>query len=616
MKLKTIIAVILIGYAPAYGQMAHWVIPMDYDELRVEENGLIVTGKIGDKTHIYYDKGINKEANANDVVHPFREGRAVATQLGSDVITAVYMDNGKIQSYKNRSLQLAYDIPYFYDGFLLAKDNDLFCFVSKDGYVSGYRYVSAYPYRHGYAACQTYANIKNMKDPYYIYLDNEGNVVSLTIKGKQVDKEDIAFVSSINDELQGFVVVKGDVYIFDAQNGELKPLYGNTVEKGKQRQAEVKDKYMFIQAVEDKTNVWCLAARTKNDDIYVFFDRLMTPTCIINGNDTTYFRKNVVKNKEPMSKLKIIRNVNNDSLGLTYEGKEFLPPQFKDIRILEGDKALVCKDTKWGIMGVIPNFNLRENIKINDGKEIGFRHKNFNTSIRLDLPKEISAKKTRILKVGKSGIHEIDQKSRAPHDTEDGNYLTCDCKLDIPEEITDSVTTPIEYPVMVEYDNFHSPVIPLTTKVWHVKYLGAIIDQDRASMVDGDYTFYIDVTVDKEFGEGDTKFDVWLEADTLYTDETKINETLYSGIIKDLPEGTTTFYIVFQEEGCPQTVVPIDVTYNKPSPKDDDTPPNKQVSIRKTKKTVSRKPKPKPKSKPKPTPSPKPIQPIQIEVGI
>lgn len=592
MKLVTIIITFFIGYVQTYAQTAKWVIPMVYEQLEVCEEEQRIIGKVDSTTYIFDTNGEIKAKDSNNLIHAYREGIAVATKPNTDQIVAIYKEDGK--SYPIANLSVTYDMPFFYDGFLLTKADDFFYFVNRGGMVSLNRYSMAYPYSHGYAACMAFNNSAKMKDPYYTYLDNEGNEVPLIIKGKIIDKQDITFVSSINDELQGFLVAKGDVYIFDAKNRELKPLYGKTVEKGKQRQAEVKEP--FISLVNDTT--YCLTAKTKVDDIYIFFDHLMTPTYIINGNDTTCFRRSVMEQKIIMSNLNIIGKDNGEYKGLNYIGEEFLPPQFSDIIILEGDKAMVRKNDKWGVMGVNPDFDLI--IQLNEGKEIGFRHRDFKTTIRVDLPQDISAKRTMLKEAENCGI-DIDKKTGIPTDTDGGNYLVYICKLDIPDGISADTITTIVYPIQVFYDNFCSPVIPVTANVWHLKYLNATVDQEKSIFDQGNYTFYIEVIADRIADEGDYRFELTLETDSLNYELEKLTEKYYKCKITELAEGTNNINVKIQEIGCPPTIIPFEVTYQKPTLKEN-TPPKQQVVIKK----IYVAPKPKPiKPAPKPA-APKP----------
>lgn len=160
--------------------------------------------------------------------------------------------------------------------------------------------------------------------------------------------------------------------------------------------------------------------------------------------------------------------------GIVSKGKVVLPPQFEDYAFAVGNYAAVCLDGKWGLL--VYDEHLPYKFLLNDGNDVGFRHKSRVVPVRLELPSVISADKCRFDLDPQRGCS-VDKLSLETKNTEYGNYVQYKCKLAIPDSLPDT-TIDVSYPVQITYDRLVYPADSVKIKAWHVKYIN--VDQDEA----------------------------------------------------------------------------------------------------------------------------------------
>lgn len=554
------VAAFLMWICQSNAQVAKWEIPMAYDSLKWMAEDHLVIGIEGENYYIWTDEG-KRLANSADDIHAFRESRAVATAKGTNRVTSFFDNEGKKYSIDN--YEVTYNQPYFSGGYLLvrtASSDSLFYYVDLNGDFLPPPFELAYPFMNGYAAGRGFLSPNKLKDPYYLLLGSDGKELTLVANGKEIDKGKLDFVSSVNDEGLAVVIYKDKVYLFDGQTRELNPLYRKSGEVNPKRQVTAEVKEGFYRVDSNKM----LKARYNNEkkekeEVRIFFDEMMRPTGITFTDTVLQFPKREMKQSNIASSLKKTA-AQEDFIGLTYRDAEFLPPQFKEVRIIDNDKAIVRRTKKYGLMGVDPNNKLT--FKINDNKDVGFRHKEFKTTVQLDIPSYVSPKVTDFDPVDGLGVT-LDKKSLDSLVTKFGNSLSYSCTLQMPDTLS-AYTSELEYQFQAFYDNFYSPILTVPVKAWHLKYLNVVVDESNATFEKGIYTFFFDVEADKSDGEGDYPFTVSLLTDSLQLTPEKITEKRYKCEIP-LAEGDNKFSIVLYEDGVPPSENPYVVTYNKPT---------------------------------------------------
>ena len=212
---------------------------------------------------------------------------------------------------------------------------------------------------------------------------------------------------------------------------------------------------------------------------------------------------------------------------------------------------------------------------MHDGKDIAFRHKDVRTTIKLELPSIISADKCRFDVNPKYGCT-IDKISLETKNTENGNYVQYKCILTIPDSLPD-VVTEIQYPVQITYDDLKYPIVPIKTHAWHYKYINVDLDDSETLLEQGNVSFTINISADKQQGENDYPFEVNIATDSLQTELIKISETRYKCKLYSLKEGINNVNINILENGCPPSIFPFEITYIKPVQKTRNKPAVKET---------------------------------------
>lgn len=558
-------------------QMTRWIMQPGYDKIYIASGAPLLISDSLDTSSIWSIKG-KKIAVTNDVIHPFKEGLSVTTKKNSEEITGFFNSQGKFTSLKNYSV--TYDEPFFRDGFLLVQSNNRYCFININGEEErfGY-YVKMYPFNNGFATCFTYEQVDKLKNPYYTYVTADNSPITFSYNNKVFDKKDVEFLSSVNDEGVGIAIIKHKVYLFDKNARKLEPVFANKTETNIKRQVSV-DGELNEYLMDMKDSIIIRGKGSKTEFVRFNFDKFLRPTKIYYADRTEEYKHKTVeaeKYSSPFSPFK-----SNEKYGLNYKDETVLPEQFDEIGFCLNDFAVVRIDDKWGMLTFDPNLKYR--LIMHNGKDIAFRHKDVATTIKLELPVIISADKCRFDVDEKHGCI-IDKISLETKNTENGNYVQYNCNLTIPDSLPD-VITEIQYPVQITYDGLKYPIVPIKTKAWHYKYINVDLDETETTLEQGNVSFTINISADKQPGENDYPFEVEIKTDSLQTELAKISETRYKCKLFALAEGINNVNINILENGCPPSVFPFEITYIKPVKKSRNKPEVKEeVKIEKKVKT-------------------------------
>lgn len=548
-------------------QMTRWIMQPGYDKIYIASGAPLLISDSLDTSSIWSIKG-KKIAVTNDVIHPFKEGLSVTTKKNSEEITGFFNSQGKFTSLKNYSV--TYDEPFFRDGFLLVQSNNRYCFININGEEErfGY-YVKMYPFNNGFATCFTYEQVDKLKNPYYTYVTADNSPITFSYNNKVFDKKDVEFLSSVNDEGVGIAIIKHKVYLFDKNARKLEPVFANKTETNIKRQVSV-DGELNEYLMDMKDSIIIRGKGSKTEFIRFNFDKFLRPTKIYYADRTEEYKHKTVKAEKYSSPFSPFKS--NEKYGLNYKDETVLPEQFDEIGFCLNDFAVVRIDDKWGMLTFDPNLKYR--LIMHNGKDIAFRHKDVATTIKLELPVIISADKCRFDVDEKHGCI-IDKISLETKNTENGNYVQYNCNLTIPDSLPD-VITEIQYPVQITYDGLKYPIVPIKTKAWHYKYINVDLDETETTLEQGNVSFTINISADKQPGENDYPFEVEIKTDSLQTELAKISETRYKCKLFALAEGINNVNINILENGCPPSVFPFEITYIKPVKKSRNKPEVKE----------------------------------------
>lgn len=618
-----------MGFAiMANAQIAKWLIEPEYDAIYMAPGtDAVITESAQTKT--LWDFNGKKLAVTENELREFREGRAIVAIPREPLIDCILKEDG--QSIPISNCSYAAKFPYYSCGKLLVYDSEIHCykFLNLNGEGGRGQYLEdSYPFFNGYARCQ----ILGEKDKRNVVLidENEEVVPFYKEKGnKEVKREDILFVSSVNDDDVAIVVIKENVYTFDGKTKELAPFYAPGMEATPKNHAKI-DKANLVDGkvmvtFSDK-GVWAFSAmcgdKKEKLGIVFEFDVLLRPISYSVDGVKTYYNSKTETAKEYSTSLRVGNELG--LVGLCWEnGEELLPPQFDEVLQCFGNKAFVKLTGKYGMLEIDNNSHF--GLTLNEGKDVVFIHKDLKTTVRVECPPFVPAEMVSLEFDPYSKIS-LDKYSCDRKNTTEGNKVEYSCTLSIPESLTDVVEI-VNYPARITYDRFKSSWIDISIGEYFYKKFDIRINDK--SINNGTLTLDFEIT-DNKPDEQAINLDVNVSAYTLVKDSVnadtlnlvtdriqKISETHYRYEVYGLHEGLNTVVVDVAEPDCPISSFSYDMEYHKPVAKTPTTEETQEKVEQKgsTKVVVkSRYPIVKPSPTPKPTPKPTPVNPTPIKV--
>lgn len=556
MKRLTCALILLLGIGYTNAQVAQWLIPPEYNNIVLPNNANIVIAEQGDTKFIWSMEGKCLE-KLTDHLYPYSDGYAVSVSPNKARITAFYDTEGKKKDVSKHNVMPGWNHALFHDGFLLVNDGEFFYYLDDKGVIDSTPYHYAYPFYNGYALCINYGNLSKLKNPLYQLLDTNLKPVSMIWQGKKFKQEEIEFISSINDAGIGIVEAKGKVFFFHAESGKLSPVMSSPTDQNIKNHARL-DGSLEEGLTSFGDTVQQLTARSgRHGSVTITFDSMYKPVTINYSGEVHTFdkKKNAVKEQEKM--LYSMADDNN-KIGLYWDGIEMLPPQFDEVPLCFGNKAIVAMNGKYGMLQI--NRNNRFRIRLNKDEPIGFRHHRFDTNIRIDMPPYISPATVSIELAEDTKCH-IDNIPYETKETNYGNYALYRCELFMPDSLTDEAID-ITYSTHIVYNQLRSPAIDTKCTAWHMKYFNVDIDDSNYSITNGTLSFIFNVTPDRQPGESIYPHEASIIADSLIAEITeRVSETRYKCKVYNLHEGINTFTIQILEKGCPPADFTFEVNY-------------------------------------------------------
>ena len=557
MKHITCLLFAMLSLGTANAQVAQWLVPPEYDDIEVLPESNVILAQQGFNHHIW-DMNSKCLAKVSDDLYPFSEGYAVSTRPETVYVTAVYDTTGKKTDINDPKVQLGWGYPFFHDGFLLISDGNYFYFMDTEGGVEPKPYYHAYPFSHGYAACFTFAQLHKMKDPINLLLDTDMEPVELGYGGKRFAANDINFISSVSDEGIGIVVYKEKLYYFDAATAELSPVLPLSGDTNIKNQAHVDDDDIAKILVQVDENTKMMKGKCGKDRFSINFDAItLKPLSMTMGEEERVFEKKTTAQTGAPTTLKEVKDLVSGKYALYLGDKEVLPAQIDAVERLDGKVHV-----KLGLLRV--NADDHFAFIINDKAKIGFRHKYFNTTIRLNMPAYINAEETSIEIDPQSGC-DIDKRSKEARNNTDGSYVKYNCKLLCPQNISDAAMK-VSYPAYIVYQGLRTPLTTVEGEAWHNKYFAVEVNQQDVELSGSKLTFKANITTNREPGEEIYPFHASLVSDQLKYEMHKIIDTQYECTVPELKRGTNIIVVRVEEEGCPPSDYAFEVKYEPPTP--------------------------------------------------
>lgn len=539
-----------------YGQVARWLIQPAYEALNLAQGAdIIVADSAG--TSIFFSLNGRRVSSTTDEVYPFADGCAVATQRGTANITHVYDAFGNATPVNG--FQVGANFPFFADGYLLVFNGRHYQYMNAQGQVDKGKYTRACPFSAGYASCFTYQNLQKNKDPLFLLLDRDLKPVPLRWEGRPFANDDVEFVSSVNEEGIGYVVARRKVFSFDGNTKSLQPVFATSDDVNIKNQAKLEADFReCFQSIADTAYV--LRAKCgRSSFVDIYFNSLLVPTSIVQNGEEKVFTVKPTEQRKLTSPLRKVLGTNG-KLALNWEQQEVLPAQFSKIPLCFSDKAVVQVAGRYGMLRVYHDANFK--LSINKGNPMGFRHKNFETTLRLDMPPYIRSSATSIEVDASTGCY-LDAPSKEAKNSDAGNFIQYNVMLDIPNDITFN-RKQVNYPVHVVYDGLEAPAMSVTGEAWYSDYYTVETSDDVTSTSNGSLTLTFDIKAERLPNEMVFPYTFDVQADSVTCIKERVSEVRYKCHVSGLREGVNNIYAIVTEDGCPPLRYRFEIEYTKP----------------------------------------------------
>lgn len=559
------ILLIILGMAPALGmtaQLPKWVIPPVNDTIFVKEDNCLLQTAEGRKSSLWTMDG-NKVYSTDNTIQSFSDGVAAVTS-SDNTIVGIVDSEGKFTAIP--TVSVAFGDPTFHDGYLAVNDGENIVYYKKDGRKADFpQAIKAYPFHRGYAPYLAYDQPDKKKDARYGYYKADGQPFPTYVysngESKYVEPKNIEFLSAVGSNGKGVGVIKGKLYWFNPENETFEPMLWGDGDSEKKRHLSLAEDYEKYFRYLPLDGAVIQAKYGKNQFAELRFDDKLVPVYFNFGGEEMKFS---APQKQASVYKSGISSFGERQFGLSLDNRKALPEQFDKVGLCYGNRAMVKKNGKWGIVEIHPDLDF--SLRINKGDDVAFRHQKFETQVRLDFPAAISSKDARIEIPDSTGCI-LDKTSRETKDTESGNFLTYNCTLNIPQSLPDTITTITYSPVSISYDGLKLFDVTLPIKAWHLKYYNVDPIESETMIANGVASFTININAQRIAGEGDYSFEAKVEADSVAVEYEKLSETRYKYFVSNLKEGENILNILVIEKGCPPSVFPFEIYYTKPVPR-------------------------------------------------
>lgn len=558
----TIFSILLISSIAASAQLTHWSVKPQQDTIFVKTDGLLQSLDKGDnmlwtmegKRLFVTDKHIN----------PFNNGIATLANKDKEYVIGFVDKDGNFREI--RESRAAHNYPHFEDGYLITKRQGKYEMHDKNGHIMPLPELEVvYPYSNGLATYLAYQQPEKQKNPYFNFLLSEGtpakNFVVKEVgkdKNKIIEPKDISFLSTMDKGTgKSLAVIKNKLYWFDSFNFCFIPI---TIEdeKGKPKHLTIDNK-KILEETSFPTDEFIIKAKTGKDQYMEFrFDPLLR-LLPQNASSTYHTEKDKKEYEAPRMESNLTTFSESGRNGFIINGKDSIPSQFEQIGMTYGNRAFAKLNGKWGVIEILPNSTYE--IKLNDGKDITFRHHTANGNISIALPTSIKADNVTLEVPENSGLH-LAKDTRASSNSEQGNIVTYACTLDVPSELPDSLTDISYGKVALIVDQVRQSGREVKAKGLHQNHYNIQIPKAEADVIQGKAVFDLEVTNIKEEGENDYPVEMALLSENLKTGTEMLASNLFRCTVDSLRNGINDINVKVNEAGCPGVIFPIQVVYS------------------------------------------------------
>lgn len=552
-------AFLLTGIISTYGQLPKWAITPQYDKLYFKTAG-VLQGEGDNKNSLWTVEG-KQLFTTGDLINSYNNGLATIQRTNPDRITGFVDAGGYFIPLPDT--KIAFDYPYFEDGYLVGVKGDSYVLYDKEGTeITLPELETLYPYSHEHAVYMAYQQPEKKKNPYFNQLMPNGKpVVNLVMKEndktKIIEPKEISFMSAVdNGSGKALTVIKNKLYWFDTFEMCLVPI---TMEddKGKPKQL-VLDNSKELSTMTFPSDSVVIKGKYGKDLTYDFkFDRMLR--LVPNRASASSANKKTITYEVPYMASDLTATSEGGKTGLAVNGRNCVPDQFDNVGKVFGNHAMIMRDGKWGLIEIIPACDYT--LTVNGGDSILFSHRLSRGTFRIDLPKAIEAEKVAIEIPSASGLR-LDETSRKNKNSDEGNTISFNCTLSIPANLPDTITDISYGNAILSVDGIKLSAREIKTRGRHVNHYKIDVSNQAPTVAKGKAVFDLLIYSTQESDFRDFPFEVTLDTDTLPSMVEMISEKLYRCTVDNLKPGVTDFQVKVTEQDCPASVFPMAIDYS------------------------------------------------------
>jgi len=529
---RTIFTALLLLTLHAQAQVPHWKIHPNYENVEMIGNGLYIVSN-NNKYGILNAKEKEILPIKYDKIGTFKSHYAVLFE--DDNLVAYISDEGRLTDISNKYFK-AVGQPVFNDGYLMVFNSSGFYYIhAEDDQIIG-PFSGGTPFSEGYASVRIPKKRSHVLDG-----DNSPQLISAKTGQEAVlnlgdfDSGDIDFISSVsNGKL--VVVLKKRFYEYDVNKETLTPMSidGNLA-----------DKRSRVIAKERPVNITTAGTgyTVQSNQGTLCFDSRMRLTSI---NYVGQFDKKIpVPEEDRTVKETYIKSVGfsgTDLLGLSYNGKTILSPQFEEITVAWENEAVAKQNGKFGVVEIDPDKHVQ--YMMNDGLPIGFEHKTAKTSVKAVCTPNMDPKIMTLT----SDDCIISPETRQESKNIETVALSYQCILKIPPKIG-LEKRPATTKFSLNYDGLKLSPADITFDAWHVvNYSAEIVNHGP----DAD-AYKVELLIKNISSDNANYFhQVTVSAENSVTSTIiKNSEENYTALFYDWKNDDLRFSVNITEDGCP-----------------------------------------------------------------
>lgn len=559
-KLLVAVSVLCLGLN-LEAQIAKWLVRPNYDSIEMV-NGMLLEVSQNGKYGLLDKSGKKILPLEYDSISPFKDD--IALLFKAEKFYGITDTKGKVVSLQERDYMLVPGADHFNDRMLLVKRNKNYYYIDADGNQTLGPFAEAYPFYEGFACVRQYEDyIKKPQETYYDFVSVNGTEFTL----KKHNKKDICFMSSFHNG-SAVIVVKKKFFKVDSGSLELTPISLDSTMNKKSLVVAV-NKEIPVMKQENEDNL----VYAKNG-IFMFDRNMRLKLMHLRGNDSISYD---FPEEEVRIYTSSFGSIEKDGIyGLTYENKQLLPPQFEEVLHLEDNLAIVKVDDKCGVLTVDEENKFV--FKLNNNESIGFNHQYYDAKLTTLMPPYIKCSSATV--ATSSEDCEIQIESRIENENVEGNTLAYNCRLSIPKDLTDTLTTH-DYFYSLKYDGLQSIPHKVSISEWYVKYYEVKLSNTQFTTSSINDTITVEFDLIKTDVARNDKSNYFKNIDVVasnFSEQpilTKITENHYAFQIYGIDQERINFSVKITEVGCPTIEYPFEMIFTKPKPKEK----NKKTTI-------------------------------------